>query len=125
MNKTQLRNKLRNLFNNIIIDERTLFAAVIESEVVIGRFVIDEISDEDYIAFRSSICPEFIKVINRDSNEKEGSGLTGFYGIISEINIVNEKVYVSFDEGKTLSLVEPLRVFDRYMYETDGIVAKD
>ena len=76
------------------------------------------------IAFRSSICPEFIKVINRDSNEKEGSRLTGFYGIISEINIVNEKVYVSFDEGKTLSLVEPLRVFDRYMYETDGIVAK-
>lgn len=124
MNKTQLRNKLRKLFNNIAIDERTLFATVIESEVVIGRFVTDEISSEDYIAFRSSICPEFVKVINRNSNEEEGNGLTGFYGIVSEFHIVNENVYISFDEGKTLSLVKPLRVFDRYMYETDGIVAK-
>ena len=117
MNTGQLRNKIRNLFNNIAIDERNLFTTVIESEVVIGRFVINEIGDDDEIAFRSSICPEFIKASNRAFHE-EGDGLTGFYGIVDEFHIINEKVYVSFDEGTTLSCVEPLYLFNRYLYET-------
>lgn len=123
MNTEQLRNKIRNLFNNIAIDERNLFTTVIESEVVIGRFVINEIGDDDEIAFRSSICPEFIKASNRIFHEK-GDGLTGFYGIVDEFHIINEKVYVSFDEGATFSCVEPLHLFNRYLYETDDDTAE-
>lgn len=101
-------------FNNILKKSIVCYLWI-EGEPVIGTFVSDDYAGGSGIAFKSSICPNFIKQENAMFNETEKSGMTGFYSIISDFKIVEEpsganKLLVSFDEGKTWHRVSVLTV---------------
>lgn len=101
-------------FNNILKKSIVCYLWI-EGEPVIGTFVSDDYAGGSGIAFKSSICPNFIKQENAMFNETKKSGMTGFYSIISDFKIVEEpsganKLLVSFDEGKTWHRVSVLTV---------------
>lgn len=96
---------------NKIINEGIICACKIEGEMVIGNFVQDEYGMFTGIAFKSLVCPRFIKEINKTF----GDDLTGLYNEVTDVKVRRDdedkiETYVSFDEGKTFYLVNILTV---------------
>lgn len=92
-----------------LADKAAVCGIWLEGEIIIGTFVKDEYALFSGLAFKSLICPRFIK----EENEKHGSDLTGFYAEVTDIKtrIENDgetKSFISFDEGKTFHLVNLL-----------------
>lgn len=113
-------------FNNILKKSIVCYLWM-EGEPVIGTFVNDNHAGGSGIAFKSSICPNFIKQENAMFNETEGSGMTGFYSIISDLKIVKEpsganKLLVSFDEGKVWHRVSVLTIEGRTLMDNGSIL---
>ena len=114
-----------------IIDKSILCSIWVEGEIVIGTFVKNRWNSLSGIAFESSICPHFIKRINKNNNETEESGMTGFYAQVTDIKVrTNDETdenqsYISFNDGKTFHRVNILRVDGCTIINTPGILPKD
>ncbi len=76
------------------IIEGKVFAIELENELVFGQIVKDEFANIG-IAFKSVFCPQFI--IEENLRHPEDN-LTGYYCEITQVKIIDDKIYISFDD---------------------------
>jgi hypothetical protein len=67
----------------------------LEGEYVYGIFV-EDVFVPTKIAFKSVICPDFIKKDNAISGDDEESGMTGFYCEIDSVLHRDDNLYIAF-----------------------------
>ena len=67
----------------------------LEGEYVYGIFV-EDVFVPTKIAFKSVICPEFIKRDNAISGDDEEDGMTGFYCEVDSVLRRDDNLYIAF-----------------------------
>lgn len=67
----------------------------LEGEYVYGLFVEDVFAPSK-VAFKSVICPDFIRRDNAISGDDEESGMTGFYCEVESVLYRNDDLYIAF-----------------------------
>lgn len=80
------------------IYEGKVFAIELENELVFGQIVKDEFASIG-IAFKSVFCPQFI--IEENLRHPEDN-LTGYYCEITQVKIIDDKIYISFNDEDEL-----------------------
>ena len=68
----------------------------LEGEDVYGIFVEENFTSKSRIAFKSVICPDFIKRDNAICGDDEESGMTGFYCEIDSVIQRGDDLYIAF-----------------------------
>lgn len=81
-----------------LVDESVVVVLYLENEPVLGKFVKEKHGEYTGIAFKSIICPRFIK-------RGKDAGVTGFYCEISDIKTRYNDVFISFDHGEKFTAV--------------------
>ena len=80
------------------IYEGKVFAIELENELVFGQIVKDEFTNIG-IAFKSVFCPQFI--IEENLRHPEDN-LTGYYCEITQVKIINDEIFISFNDEDEL-----------------------